>query len=446
MRKILFLILITVNAFAQQSTFETVAGAEYHDSPASVVEVNNMYAVGGNTKFSMGSDQLFYLLRWDTSGQFIPPTYEHNYGAYCTKMISTPDGGFLYSGVIYTVPHPLSILVKISSLYAQEWVHQDSSVYLFTDVIATTDGNYLIAGRGDSSSIHYIKINPSGNEIWHRHFAASGFYNTSVNIKEVGDGYISCYYGSAFCVNKIDSLGDTLWTKSFEVFGGGKIEYAGNHIYISGGISASFRPDSLDAAALLCLNNVGDSLWTQTYSFNGGNVSAANIHSTLDGNLLLCSSGVDTGDIFGYNYAFMFKTDLSGNLLWEYFYGIGDSLYENGRDAISTTDGGYLMTGPWEQSATFLVKVDSTGHLNFINLIPNQDNFLIYPNPVASKLFIMSYFNAFMRLRIFNLMGELQMDILNPKNEIDVSFLALGMYFIQLQTEKGSVVNKFVKE
>jgi len=74
----------------------------------------------------------------------------------------------------------------------------------------------------------------------------------------------------------------------------------------------------------------------------------------------------------------------------------------------------------------------------------NDNDFLIYPNPVNNKLQIVYDAKNVYRIEILNLMGELIYKNSAVKI-IDVSTLPPGMYFIRLFTEKKTLVKNFIK-
>jgi hypothetical protein len=73
------------------------------------------------------------------------------------------------------------------------------------------------------------------------------------------------------------------------------------------------------------------------------------------------------------------------------------------------------------------------------------NNILIYPNPVESKLTIDSKENI-KRVTIIDIMGKTVQSISIMNTTIDVSSLTEGIYFLQIQTDKGLVSKKFIKE
>jgi hypothetical protein len=47
---------------------------------------------------------------------------------------------------------------------------------------------------------------------------------------------------------------------------------------------------------------------------------------------------------------------------------------------------------------------------------------------------------------VYDISGKLMLSELQNTNQLDISYLSKGMYFIELTTEEGSMVRKFIKE
>jgi PKD repeat protein len=79
------------------------------------------------------------------------------------------------------------------------------------------------------------------------------------------------------------------------------------------------------------------------------------------------------------------------------------------------------------------------------------NNIYITPNPVSSKLVIHSAFHGCSIISIVNLLGQQVSYASSPVEEsagyfIDVSTLRAGIYFVKMETEKGALIKKFIKE
>jgi hypothetical protein len=77
-----------------------------------------------------------------------------------------------------------------------------------------------------------------------------------------------------------------------------------------------------------------------------------------------------------------------------------------------------------------------------------QNIFSIFPNPATTNLSITASAAKQSIISILNLQGQLlkQLSTNSETTNIDISNLARGMYFLQVSSEKGSAVKKFIKE
>lgn len=74
-----------------------------------------------------------------------------------------------------------------------------------------------------------------------------------------------------------------------------------------------------------------------------------------------------------------------------------------------------------------------------------QQVFTIYPNPVSSILNIETEAQI-TKMLFYNLQGQEVLSVNDAIENIDVSFLSAGIYFIHIETQKGNVVKKLVKK
>jgi len=96
---------------------------------------------------------------------------------------------------------------------------------------------------------------------------------------------------------------------------------------------------------------------------------------------------------------------------------------------------------------------DTAIYGNYLLAVENVDvpKFSLYPNPVKDKLFLTSTNNSIkLKIKIFNIAGKL-LSTQNFKFEkqasIDVSQLATGIYFLNIQDENGNTeMKKIIKE
>jgi hypothetical protein len=80
--------------------------------------------------------------------------------------------------------------------------------------------------------------------------------------------------------------------------------------------------------------------------------------------------------------------------------------------------------------------------------IVNLNNAIqIFPNPVRNELNISIVDNLTIQsLQIIDLSGKSVQMFINSTRQVDVSTLSQGIYFVKIETDKGTVVKRFVKE
>ena len=166
---------------------------------------------------------------------------------------------------------------------------------------------------------------------------------------------------------KTDSMGDTLWTKTF----GGNRDDCGRSVqqsldggYIITGWTGTFGLGYYDAW-LIKTDPFGDSLWAKLFGGNGSDygyyVQKTLVNPGDDGYII---GGVTGSSGAGLNDAWLIKTDILGNTNWIKTYG-GSSIEEL-HCVEQTYDGGYISTG-WTSSYSpsfedvYLIRTNASG-------------------------------------------------------------------------------------
>ena len=70
---------------------------------------------------------------------------------------------------------------------------------------------------------------------------------------------------------------------------------------------------------------------------------------------------------------------------------------------------------------------------------------LVYPNPVSNRLFIVSKATV-QKASIYNLKGQVVLEISNTQNGMDISSLPAGLYLVSLATVNGVVTKRIIKK
>ena len=113
----------------------------------------------------------------------------------------------------------------------------------------------------------------------------------------------------------------------------------------------------------------------------------------------------------------------------------------NGTRAMGSSK---TLTVEFDKEVTVVFELELGVGIETINL---EDAVRIFPNPVRNELNIAADNNlAIIGVVIFNTSGQMVQTIANPGSQVDVSSLPQGIYFIRIETDRGTVTKRFVKE
>lgn len=253
-------------------------------------------------------------------------------------------------------------------------------------IITTIDTAYTIIGATESfgngnTDMYLFKIDSLGNLLWSKTYGGTNV-DWGMDLKQTLDtGYILTGYSNSqswdynIYVVKTDSIGNSLWTRTY---GGNdwdfsySIETTSDSGYIIAGETYSYGSGLSDGYAIK-LDSLGDTTWTKTFGGVGNDVFY-DVIETYNGNLLFAGSKTS---IDGDTDYWLVKTDNYGNELWEYT--AGDSLDEVINDVIELTDSNYYFIGTKESiNGTNLdagyQKISKNGIFIFGTLYDAQEN------------------------------------------------------------------------
>ena len=78
-----------------------------------------------------------------------------------------------------------------------------------------------------------------------------------------------------------------------------------------------------------------------------------------------------------------------------------------------------------------------------------RDRIVVYPNPTGGELTIRNYELGITNVEVFDLMGRAvgaNLCVCPESNVINISHLPAGMYFVRIQTDKGTTTKKIIKK
>lgn len=235
----------------------------------------------------------------------------------------------------------------------------------------TTDKGYIIAGTTGSFSIgsldiYLIKTDSIGDTLWTKTFGEAGYDLMSVQQTSDG-GFIvgGSTFNFKFYLIKTDINGNLLWTKTF---GGvnGNVGYSAQETsdsgYIITGYTTSFGAGNSDVY-LVKTDELGNLLWSKTYG--GTNLDIGwSVQQTMDGGYIITGETISFAS--GFSNVYLIKTDINGDSVWTKSFGGTNT--ELGYSVQQTTDSGYIVTGATYSfgaglTDVYLVKTDSNGNL-----------------------------------------------------------------------------------
>ncbi len=246
-----------------------------------------------------------------------------------------------------------------------------------TDVIQTGDGGFVITGAtdiaaGSDKDAYLLKININGDALWAKTYGGIGIEGANA-IEPANDGG---FIITGYCTNSVsglsdvylvrtDSVGDTLWTRTF----GGAMSAVGYDIqqtadsgYIITG-QANFSGTDTSDVLLIKTNSAGDTSWVK--SFGGGGFDAGySVRQCYNGGYII--AGRTTNSLTSNTDFYLIKADAAGNAEWE--KRLGTEVYDEARSLIQTPDKGYLIAGTTDSTFNlyydyYVIKTDSAGNV-----------------------------------------------------------------------------------
>ena len=204
----------------------------------------------------------------------------------------------------------------------------------------TTDGGYVVLGVSHSFNIYQwdyylLRIDSVGDTLWTRRYRERGDQWGYCVQQTTDGGYILAGDGSDMSMIKIGINGEVEWARRHG--GGRSILQTSDEGYIMAG--TTYSAETFSDFYLVRTDSVGDTLWTREYGTNA-NEPAYCIKQTIDGGYILAGYSQP----LGYSSDFyLIKTDSMGDTLWTNII-IGE-YFEEAYSVLQTNDGGYIASG-----------------------------------------------------------------------------------------------------
>lgn len=359
-----------------QNTFQRSFGYNTDDQGYRVIQTND----GGYLMGCMvtGANDDYYLIKLNSSGDTL---WTRRYGLlsndFLSKVIQTNDGGYLFSGATeYSAATYKAAIFKLNANGDTTWTRNFQGTLCSTiasDVVQTSDGGYAFVGSTDcwgagNKDFYFVKLNAAGDTVFTKIYGGTQV-DSAIAIRQTPDGgYLLGgtsngfgWGGEDFMVIRTNSVGDTLWTRTYgSLFPNERmtgLELTTDGGFVMSGIKYPGTPEN----NIIKADPNGNIVWQRRYTGVSGNKSGS-IIQTSEGGYLLCAQD-NLG--FGSTDMMLMKTDSLGAIEWTRSY--GGSNGEVGNSAIQTSDGGYVIsgyTGTFSVSSNdpYLVKTDLSGN------------------------------------------------------------------------------------
>lgn len=295
-------------------------------------------------------------------------------------VIETSDQGYLIAGWTWSYGSGRSdvFLIRTTCTGDTLWTRAFGSPFSdsYASALETGDNNFIVAyTRGlttGNADISLVKIDSNGDTLWtksHGSMTVDGCYDVQ-QTNDSGFVIIGWTYsgagGADVYMIKTDANGDTLWSRTYggpEDDYGYSIQCTNDQGYIIGGYTNSFGSGDYDSY-IIKTDMHGDTLWTRVL---GGNFDdfGYSVYETPDTNYLLVgatwSFGPGTPD---NSNVYLIKYNTAGDTVWTKTYGgiANERIYS----ITQTIDNDYIIAGYTNSYGAggydiYVLKIDNNG-------------------------------------------------------------------------------------
>ncbi|MBU0488177.1 MAG: T9SS type A sorting domain-containing protein [Bacteroidetes bacterium] len=423
-----------------------------------IITTDSNYLIAGTVMNNNFADCLFLML--DKYGDTIwAKSYGGAKAdvAYCVQQ--TFDGGFIAGGVRdYFMDSGSGNLfgdmwiMKLDILGDTVWTKTYSGTfYSFANsIVQNIDSTYTVAGVSDNSSpnvggdIWILKLDTCGNIINSKTYGSQIYpgFDRAESIRKTFDGNTVVVGTSStykIWVLKLDANCDTIWSKSIEG------TYAADILQTSDSGYVVIGRTTIDGD-IYKLNQIGDTDWTKKFELPNGFFSPTSIEQTADNGFVVCGTQADR---IGF-----VKLDATGDTLWSKMYNCMQANWNDfSTSALETFDGGYIFAGTIKSAVSgydndiSLVKTDENGIVSISkNNNINSKSIEIYPSPATINITIGVPQKA--EIDIYNIEGQIIKTMMSSDNGIIINIenFSSGVYVVKAKTDKEILQGKFIKQ
>lgn len=362
-------------------------------------------------------------------------------------MEQTADHGFIACGKTQDTvigSQWKGFLVKADSLGNIEWgkTYSGAPVVELNTVIQSSTGEYVAGGRFSGDGF-LIKVGSTGTLQWSQRCSNSYMQN---DVKETSlGGFITIGQDMSLSFTTLyqfDVFGTPMWAKRYRA---GQKFVASQLVPVANGYTMISNSTSGGKVSMGQIDLNGNTVWSRMYLDVNGFVEPA-IVRTHDGGYMFTASR-DDGTSATDRSIVVTKTDSLGVAF------CNDSILSDSSVMIPVALPLTITSGDADTSLTIVTTTTST------LLIPSpvcvitgqhmestsQEAMQVYPNPTNGRVTIQtSFFADQTRIRLCDISGRtvFEDELLSDRQDIDLSTLQPGMYFLLLERNGATIAQK----
>ncbi len=372
-------LLFCLPAYSAENWQRTYGGANTDYGWSVQPTPDSGYIVAGATKSFGAGGYDYYLLKLDSAGDTLwTKTYGGTSADLAYSVDITDDGGYVVAGwtTSFGATSGAIYIVKTNAVGDTQWTRKYTNNYAGYPpiqgwtIFQTMDKGYFISSASSGLDFLVIKTDSLGDSLWSKTYGTVANTERSLASQSTLDeGYIIGGYQRPYVNNeapylvKINAMGDTIWTKLYRWpinDDCSSIRQTADSGYLIAGATTSFGAGMCDGY-MMKLDAKGDSIWMKTYGGPSDDWPAY-VQLAPDGGYILAGGTVSYA--VGGVDIYLIKTDSMGDTTWTRTF--GGELDEDCSSVQPTPDGGYVIAGlttTWGAGGmdVFIVKTDAAG-------------------------------------------------------------------------------------
>ncbi|MDD5529934.1 MAG: T9SS type A sorting domain-containing protein [bacterium] len=468
------LLSCVVNAQAPNTLWTKTFGGTSEDWGNSVQETSDggFIIVGGTYSFGAGNYDV-YLIKTNSTGDTLwTKTFGGTNWDEGHSVQETSDGGFIIAGYTESFGADTSdssnvYLIRTNSTGDSLW----TKIFGGTNwdeghsVQETSDGGFIIAGYtysfgADNADVYLVRTNSTGDTLWTKTFGGI-YWDYGNSIQKTSDGGFiivggTYSFGAGYYdvyLIKTNSMGDTLWTKTF----GGTywdegylVQETSDGGFVIAGYTYSFGAGNSDVY-LIRTNSTGDILWAKTFGGINDDIGKS-VQETSDGGFIIVGGTASFGT--GYYDAYLIKTNSTGDTLWTKTF--GGTYWDEGYSVQQVSDGGFIIAGYTGSFGagyydTYLIRVGAQGIEEQLAVSREQLAVSVKPNPFVKSTIIKYQIPVTSKvlLTLYDITGSCVKTLVNEQKSagtyitpLNAEKLKTGIYFLTLSIDNHKEIQK----